>query len=310
MSRSALIVCTRNRPADIRRLLASMARDRSASVDVLIVDSSDNDTTRVAVAGCNDRRVRYARCAPGLTRQRMAGVSMLAREVEMVHFVDDDVVLETGYVGAIEAIFDTDPLVLGVGGRITNLPDHTPRLLWRLFLLDSVRGGAILRSGVNVLPFGVPDRGRVEWLSGCSMSFRRSVFAELSFDLGMEDDSLGEDVDFTTRVARRGHLCIADRARLAHLSSIVNRENKHRRARREIVARHRRVCGNNRGGAVLAAFWWAVAGDILLNGTNGALRLRRDSLRRSWAVIRAVGDIARARLIGPNARLRERSSDG
>jgi GT2 family glycosyltransferase len=229
--RSALIVCTRNRPDDIRRLFSSILHGNSATT-VMVMDSSDGDDTRAAVAEVAGVRFRYERCARGLTRQRMAGVAALDPEVQIVHFVDDDVVLEPGYLAAIEETFDARPEVLGVGGRITNMPAHNPRLLHRVFLLDSVQGGIVLPSGVNVLAFGVPDGGRVDWLSGCSMSFRRMVFDDLAFDLRMEGYSLGEDVDFTFRVSRRGPLCIAGKARLAHMISMMSPTIDHQKAGR------------------------------------------------------------------------------
>jgi GT2 family glycosyltransferase len=291
--RSALIVCTRNRPDDVRRLFSSILHGNSATT-VMVMDSSDGDDTRAAVAELVGLRFRYERCAPGLTRQRMAGVTALDPEVQIVHFVDDDVVLEPGYLAAIEETFDTRPEVLGVGGRITNMPAHDPRLLHRVFLLDSVQGGVVLRSGVNVLAFGVPDGGRVDWLSGCSMSFRRKVFDEVAFDLRMEGYSLGEDVDFTFRVSRCGPLCIAGEARLAHMISMTNRQNYYELARQAVVRRYRLVSEMHGRGVRLPAFWWSVVGDIILTGAKGALLLRRSPLRRLRAIIQGIRDIARA----------------
>lgn len=304
MTRAALIVCTRNRPEDVRRLLASVGVGNRGST-ILVVDSSDDDTTRSVVEEFMELSPIYERSAPGLTRQRMAGIALLDADVDIVHFVDDDVVLEPGYLAAIDSVFGSEPEVLGVGGRITNLPEHNPHLFRRVFLFDSTRGGAVLRSGVNVLPFDVPDRGRVSWLSGCSMSFRRTVFHDMSFDTRMDGYSLGEDVDFTFRVAQKGLLCIAGEARLAHLCSPTNRAARHELARREIVHRYVWVSEMRGHGVDLLSFWWSVSGDIVLNMTKGVLWLRRDPIRRSLALIAAIGDIARVGRVVRNDRLYE-----
>jgi GT2 family glycosyltransferase len=307
--RSVLIVCTRNRPQDVRRLFTSVAQGNNRS-GIVVVDSSDDDSTATVTRSFTRMRPRYERSTPGLTRQRMAGVAALDPEVEIVHFVDDDVVLEPGYLAAIEAVFDARPEVLGVGGRITNLPEHNPHLLRRIFLLDCAHGGVVLRSGVNILAFGVPDGGRVQWLSGCSMSFRRRVFHDVVFDTSLEGSCLGEDVDFTFRLGHRGPLCIAGHARLAHMSSEVNRENGRDAARRQVVRRYRWVREMRGKGVGVLAFWWSVAGDILLSSAKGALQLRRAPLRRSLAIIRAIGDIARTGRDRSNASRGDRGSDG
>ena len=300
MAQSEVVVCTRNRPSDMERLLLNLA-SLSSVPPVLVIDSSDDQRTRqlVETTGQNPAlRIRYAHTAAGLTLQRMEGVRRLAPETEVVHFVDDDVVLEPEYFSAMEGIFDENLGVLGVGGLITNLPAHRVNLTRQLFCLDSRAGGRVLRSGVNVLVFAADEPRTVDWLSGCSMSYRRSVFERLSFDLQMTGYSLGEDVDFSYRVGRVGRLVVTPNARLTHLCSPVERAASGERAREAIVRRYHFV-RQMRGDLKLTAFWWSVVGELVILVSKGVLRARRSSLIAAGNVALAAKDIFAAHRSGP-----------
>jgi GT2 family glycosyltransferase len=222
------------------------------------------------------------RVEPGLTRQRNAAVRALERDVELVHFVDDDTVLEPGYVAAIRQEF-ADPSIGGVGGVIKNVPPRHPRLPYRLFLLDSRRSGAILRSGRNVLAADVAESADVDWLSGCTMSFRTEVLHSLAFDESRQGYCLGEDVDYSLRVGERWRLVVTPYARLEHLTSPIGRYSAGRWYAAEVVERHQRVV-LHRGRLSRAAFWWSVVGEVGL-GVAKALGGRRAPLRHVQAVL-------------------------
>lgn len=290
--RSEVVLCTRNRPADVARFLDSW-REQRPRPPLLVVDSSDGDETGQLVslfALLHDVDARHLRAERGLTRQRMVGVHALRPETEVVHFVDDDVALEAGYFAAVESQLK-EPGILGAGGLITNLEPHNPWWLRRLFLLDSKRPAVVLPSGINVLTFSAEDPVEAQWLSGCAMSYRREILEMLTFDTRMEGYSLGEDVDFSFRVHELGRLVVTPEARLAHLCSPVERHARHALARMEAVHRHDWVREMRGRGVWPIAFWWSLLGAILINGGKGLLRAQRDPLRRALALIAAGFDI-------------------
>ena len=75
-------------------------------------------------------------------------------------------------------------------------------------MLDSPRTGRVLPSGRNPLVVDVLSVTEVDWLSGCSMSFRRAVFEMFSFNEELTGYGLGEDVEFSYRVHQRGRLLV------------------------------------------------------------------------------------------------------
>lgn len=299
-----LVVCTRNRPVDLARLLASVAEQRPLPAAVVVVDSSDDDASGrvVAVVAAAAARwpaeigaPRHLASLPGLPRQRNVGIDATVHDI--VCFLDDDVVLEPGYFLAVGAAFagDATGRLGGVGATIVDQPPR-PRL-WRLDALlglDSAREGTVLRSGRNVrvydsspLPTGAAPA--VDWLAGLAMSFRRAVFADArpdpSFDLE------GEDVEFTYRVAQRWQLRVLPAARVRHLESGVGRPRLAETTAREVAVRHRRCTA--RTGRMRPWWFWLGIGAQLVRAALTA-PVSREQRAIFVGTARGVGRIGRA----------------
>jgi glycosyltransferase involved in cell wall biosynthesis len=220
----SVVVCTRNRPASLAACVASLARQTRRAAELVIVDAGTlplparfRRRLRKRLRGT---RVRILVTPPGLPRQRNRGAEITTGSV--VVFLDDDVVLEPGYLDAVARVYEDDPgrTIGGVGGA--QVPDPTPREgVWRkafcrLFLQESFGDGRVKRSGRPSYCLSPTERRAVEFLSGCNMSFRREVMTELAFDERLDGYALGEDLDFSYRVSRRWALVLTPEARLDH----------------------------------------------------------------------------------------------
>lgn len=294
-----VVICTRNRPADLESALESLAAQTRLPSSVLIVDASDGDASRALVqswseAGRGGLRLGYLAAAPGLPAQRNLGADRSSADV--VHFIDDDVVLEPGYLAALAEVFEQDGggTIAGAGGLITNLPPREPRLWWRLALMDSKRSGATLCSGVSVIVTAADAPLSVQWLSGCSMSFRTEIVRRLRFDEALRGYALMEDVDFSFRAGRVGRLVLEPRARLVHTLSRLGRwhgPSRHRAG----VCRRGWFVEKNLPRWCLIPFWWSVfAGAVVQCGValakreRGGLRLAAWRLQGALDFVRGV----------------------
>jgi GT2 family glycosyltransferase len=96
----SVVVCTRNRPAQIRACLESFLPDVAGQVDILVVDQSDNGATEEITRSLNGGSgFRYVRYAPwGLSASRNKAV--LASSGDVVLFVDDDCRIQPGWLTA------------------------------------------------------------------------------------------------------------------------------------------------------------------------------------------------------------------
>lgn len=267
--RSCVAICTKDRPAEVERALASILGG-DPSAQVLVIDASaDTRTARVCgdalAAGLAVEHVPARR--PGLARQRNEAVQHARRRgAEVVHFIDDDVEICSGYFTSIENRFEREPGVIGVGGVILNQPRVRMRPFKWLFLLWGRTPGSVLRSGRNVLgqyPSSSSD-ARPDWLSGCSMSFRMTAFGSLSFDDRMSGYSYGEDLQFSFRLSRSGPLAVEPTARCYHHIAATARIGVRARARASTLFTHQFVLEHRHFGLRLYAFWWSTVGDMLL----------------------------------------------
>jgi glycosyltransferase involved in cell wall biosynthesis len=229
--RVSVVICTRNRPDDLAACLGSLAVQTRRPQQVIVVDASDGDASVAVVerwrAAAGGADVRVIRSRPGLTRQRNRGVDEAGGAV--VTFLDDDVVLDPGYLDAIVPLFELDPGIGGVEGTVVMPPLRGRRRLANavrhLFAMNSLgRRRGVKRSGcVTYDPTPRVPRP-VTCLVGCNMSFRRVVFARFRFDEWYDGYGLGEDADFSYRVARRWRLVQTPYARCLHRQSPVARE--------------------------------------------------------------------------------------
>jgi glycosyltransferase involved in cell wall biosynthesis len=125
-----LVICTFNNSAGLDEVLARLSRQHDAALDwsITVVDNACTDDTKDVVAAHAERGappIRYVlEPQQGLTPARLRGV----RETggDWIAFVDDDNLLEPGWVAAIGAAVQAHPGAGAIGGRVSLLWDRTP----------------------------------------------------------------------------------------------------------------------------------------------------------------------------------------
>lgn len=264
----SIVIGTKDRPASLARVLRSIAAQTRLPDEVVIVDDGALDPATVdePLAG-SAVQVRYFNKSHdrGLTKSRNLGIRESVGDVVM--FLDDDVVLQPGYVAAVMEVYDRMPDVGGVGGRITNAR-LSPLKRWflRIFLLDGTHEGNVLPNGIGVLVREIRDVTPVQWFSGCNMSFRRRVFEEFMFDEAFRANGWGDDRDFSYGVSRKHRLMATPHAALEHLEDPAGRVGKFEFGVTEITYVHRFFLKHMpRRFMNHAALAWAFAGITLQN---------------------------------------------
>ncbi|HZD01545.1 MAG TPA: glycosyltransferase [Actinomycetes bacterium] len=204
-------ICTRDRPADLHKCLASVLAlrdgDNPADLEVLVVDNAPSTAaTRELVASLPG--IRYTlEPRPGLDFARNRALHEAAGEV--VAFLDDDVRADRGWLAGLMEALGEHPDAACVTGLV--LPAE---LATRAQLLFERRGG--FRRGFDKLRYSGSElesnrlypTGAGIFGVGCNMAFRRQVM----LDLGEFDNALdtgpplpgGGDLDAFYRVVRAG----------------------------------------------------------------------------------------------------------
>ncbi len=298
MTSDVLVLCTRHRPSEVRTCLETVRLQTSVPDRVLVVDSSDDDETVAAVADFaaawpSDSVIEHRRAERGLTLQRVAGIDATTEEI--VHFIDDDTVLELGYFEGILAAFvgDAAGALGGVGGFVIDQPAHNFRRIDVWLGLDAVAEGVVLPSGRNVRVYTEPrEPMAVDWLSGCAMSFRRAVFAMERPNLELPGSGDGEDVEFSYRVRQHWGLVVTPHARLEHRESPVGRRSAEQLVRIELMSRYDRVCAGT-GWLSRRAFWISAFGQFAWYGTKGLVTFSAERLAIARHTGAAIVELAR-----------------
>jgi GT2 family glycosyltransferase len=269
--KSSIIICTKDRPDDLRNFINSLHQQTFLPIELIIIDASEENRTKSLLSGYIDNslyEVKYIRTSPGLTRQRNIGIQV--SQGQYVFFFDDDVVLDKRYIETIIATFKRfkDCNVGGISGRITNIKidrSFLDSIFKKLFLLTEYGKGKLKFSG---FPAHRNDErlALVEVLSGCCMAFERKIFTKYMFDEKLTGYSYMEDVDFTYRVSREFNLIYQPEAKLKHYASTY-KTNDTRQLRRMLAQNHLYLFKKNLPKTLprITAFGLSLAGLILYN---------------------------------------------
>ncbi|MFH1957602.1 MAG: glycosyltransferase [bacterium] len=230
--KTAIIICTKDRLQDLKEYLDSIFIQTVLPNELIIVDSSKNNKTKSFINQIEYEvpfKIQYVHTVPCLTLQRNIGIK--TTEAEIIHFMDDDVILERDYLEEINRIYSDDKKndIGGVFGLLTNIQNSSffAKFIRRLFMLSRSDGfGNMQPSGFQAFQF-ITNRSTVaETEVFCGIcSYRKEVFNNFQFDENMKGYGLMEDIDFSYRVSRKYKLIYTPYAKVFHKSSPVSRIN-------------------------------------------------------------------------------------
>lgn len=250
----SVIICTFMRAESLILILDSIDKQNRLPDEVIIVDSSFNDSCKRLVENSNYSFVyRYnlvgEECR-GLTLQRNFGISKVDSSMDLVSFLDDDLVLKADYFEKIVSTFQRYESAIGVGGidLVENSFFETAKKLPSFFyyeldgwvIKESLRNQIRKLFGLitNLQPFVVPPFGHgrsvlppngkvypVEHFMGGIATYRPSLFKEISFSEYFRGYGLYEDFDFCVRSLNYGELYINTAAQVWHYHDQSGRPN-------------------------------------------------------------------------------------
>ena len=168
---TSVIVCTRDRPDDLRRCLTHLQAARPADVEVIVVDNAPRDWRTKSVVRASG--ARYV-CEPrqGLGWARMCGAHAACGEVLL--YTDDDVVVTKGWVDAMRRPL-RDPSVAAVTGLV--VPWELETEAQELFERHVGFSRGFERREFSALTIAPLAAGSVG--AGASLAFRRDLVRSL-----------------------------------------------------------------------------------------------------------------------------------
>jgi len=261
MLRYSVVICTLDRPDDLKRCFDSWLQQDPPAKEIIIIHGGRDDALGETVKGWasgSGISVKYVRMAPSLVRQRNAGIDNA--EGDVVFFVDDDAEYMPGYARAVLDVYEADRegIIGGVQGTIQDFegPIASKWGLSRLFMLPRLGKGRLQRSAWPALYRPNGHNAQVEVFSGPAMSYRREVLREFRFDEALSKYWVGDDFEMAYRASRKYKLMQSADARLYHYSSPLGRDSARRHAKMAVV-NHFYLIRKCFGDCWQSRMWWA-----------------------------------------------------
>ena len=254
----SLIICTYMRPKAILTLLNSVKEQRLYPNEIIIIDGSLNDYTSEVLEKNQFDNLKYYKVDKkdrGLTKQRNFGISKVSDNIDIVCFLDDDIILTNDYFKNLINTYQIYPDAVGVGGRIIN------EVKWRklksgeqsTFNEYEIDGYArnlgrrnVIRKKLGLLsdkpPCFMPEYSNgfsvgnlppsdktyeAEYFMGGVSSFKKEVVLNIKFSEYFEGYGLYEDLEYCLRVSEKYKLYVNTAATLYHYHEEGGRPNKY-----------------------------------------------------------------------------------
>lgn len=236
------------------KLLDSVYEQILVPDEILVVDGSYDDETGNLFQQHKLPGLKYYRVEVedrGLTRQRNYGVKKAGKNMDVICFLDDDIILEEDYFQNLINTYYEFPDAIGVGGYILDevkwerkqispmyaeykIDGWTRKLGSRNLLrkrlgLLSTKPPGIMPDFSNGLSTGfLPPSGKVypvDYFMGGVASYKKGLLEKIGFSKYFEGYGLYEDMDFCLRASRHGQLYVNTAAQVHHYHEEAGRPN-------------------------------------------------------------------------------------
>ncbi len=198
-------VPTYRRADAVRRCVESLFAQTRVPDEIVIVDSSEDDATQVALAAYMTR-IRYIRHKSRLILPIARNRCIEAASTDLIAFIDDDAVAEKTWVRAIVDEFEKHPDLGGVTGPTINATADLVPL--EPLIRDSTRRNRILPWGEvrsDSRRWVPPQTQEVTSMPGGNMAFPLALLRDIGgFDEQLDTPSFREETDVEFRILARG----------------------------------------------------------------------------------------------------------
>ena len=236
----AFVVATKDRPNDLRKMLQSLSDQTVHPDQIIIVDSSKNSIYPITkkFQTLNIKYIHHSE--PSAAAQRNIGVKNIDSEIDLVGFLDDDVILEKQAMEVMLKFWKTASEDLGgCAFNMMNPPPTSGTKLKATTLVEwlglySRQKGVVMPSGWQTLTGTVSETIFADWLPSTAAIWRREVFDDYMFDENFDGYSYLEDLDFSYSVGKQYMLAVVADAKYWHYSSLFGRVNQYKFGKIEV----------------------------------------------------------------------------
>lgn len=280
----SLIIATKDRPQDLRRVLQSLSEQIPRPNEVVIVDAS-REPAQSVVAGFTELKTVYVRhWPPSAAAQRNVGIKACDPAATLIGFSDDDVIFEPGAMENMLAFWrQASDDVVGASFHLKNYEPTPGQSLQTSRLVDALgiyprRPGAVALSGWHSAVGHLSETVEVEWLATTAAVWRASVLSRHYFDEFFDGYSYLEDLEFSYRVGRTHRLVAVYGPGYCHFPSCSGRHSVRSFARAEV---RNRIYFVKKHGLSVWRCWVALGLRVCMTAASGIFRCNSRYLARA-----------------------------
>ncbi len=267
-----IAICTRNRPKELERCLYSVASQeniKKAFIEILIIDDGELSFKQLHKLKtiCEDFHFSYHKKEKrGLFLSRLKAIEL--SKSDKILFLDDDTVIENGYIANLLKTYKEFENVSAVGGVDLNLPEYSffRKLYATIFLYYSPDPSKLSLSMMNSSMYKWREEKepfKSEYLDGCNMSFKKEALKDVEFQEYFNDYSLGEDIFFSLWAGRKGEVIVNPKMKVRHLKSPLSRDKTQSVAFMKVVNHYKLLKYSKRGKYKYITVYWTYIGYLL-----------------------------------------------
>jgi GT2 family glycosyltransferase len=287
----SLIVASKDRPEDLRRMLLSLQDQTIPPAETLVVDASSN-SVELILKEFPTLCLRYLRhLPPSAAAQRNAGIQACSPSATLIGFADDDITFEPQAFEHLLRFWDNASSdVLGASFNLRNYPQRGPSSLKNSRIsealgLYSPRPGSVSRSGWQTVIPGLTETQFVDWLPTTAVTFRKKAFELSLFDSFYESYSYLEDLDLSYTISRSGRLAVIADAGFSHFPSPSGRVTPYQFGRYEVRNRLHFVGKHNLS---LSRCYLGLAIRLAITVASGIAHMNRSLFERALGNLREL----------------------
>ncbi len=144
--RIGILICTRNRPRSMEKLLYSISNSKLLPDEIVVVSSGQNIDSVINKVKLNINYVHLE--TSGQSFQKKRGISYFSKKIDWIFMLDDDLLLKKDTLGNLkESITNEIPnKTVGIGSRIV-YDNEKKKSISKVFATGLHKPGKVHKSG-------------------------------------------------------------------------------------------------------------------------------------------------------------------
>ena len=228
ISKTSLIIPTRNRLSKIKRLFASKNLRFKSFNEILIIDSSEIKMHKELVKKfVNFKNIKIIKSKPSTSLQRNKGIKSINKKNKFIMFCDDDILFKKNSFFEMNKFFKENPKYIGYGFNLVEKKNESlidrikKNKIFIKYGFYNFKAGIVCENGWHTRLSNVKGKCETMWLSTQACIYKsKFVKKRKFFDESLGNYSYLEDLFFSYSLNKYGKFAISTKSIYWHPNNI------------------------------------------------------------------------------------------